>query len=467
MTILVLTADPLPLPGLAATGAGLRAWSLAEGLKSAGLEARAAMPAVLLAGRADPEAEPYRGHVYPAFDAADFVERCGADVVVVQHWGMLSRLARSHCPLALDLAGPHLLERRHWGHEDLSADLAEKIEALSRADFVVCSGRDQRLYFLAWLTMAGFDPADADLCPVIPFSWSPEGPPPRAYPPGGGKEVLFLAGGVLLPWQDPRPAVEALLAELDEAGRGRLLYCGGSHPALNVAGSEHHALLEMLDASPRAETSGLVAFEDWVRLLSRADAALDLLPRNNEREMAFPTRTAIYLWGGLPVLHANYDELGRMISAYGAGWALDPNDTAALRLTIRRILEQPDELAERGAAARRLAVNELNWAKTIEPLARFCSNPFRRTRRRVAWQAPGSESTRLMTLERDLLLARRETEALRGKWPFRWARRLKRLAWLAFPLVYAAAFLGAAAALAAALGSDLLRRRSARSDTPS
>ena len=35
--ILILTTEPLPLPGMAATGAGLRAWGLAFGLRSAGM----------------------------------------------------------------------------------------------------------------------------------------------------------------------------------------------------------------------------------------------------------------------------------------------------------------------------------------------------------------------------------------------------------------------------------------------
>ncbi|MCX7013437.1 MAG: hypothetical protein NTW86_12930 [Candidatus Sumerlaeota bacterium] len=455
MSVLVLTADPLPLPGLAATGAGLRAWSLAKGLEAAGLEARAAMPAVLLAGRADPRAEPYCSHVYPAFDAAGFVQQEAPDVVVVQHWGMLRRLSRCDCPLALDLAGPHLLERRHWGQVDLGPDIGEKIEALSRADFVACSGRDQRLYFLAWLAMAGFDLGDPELCPAIPFSWSPEGPE-REEPPGAGREIRFVSGGVLLPWQNPRPAIETLLGALDEAGRGRLLYHAGAHPAVNVAGGEHHALLEMLENHPRAETHGLLPFDEWVKLLTRVDAALDILPRNNERELAFPTRTAIYLWSGLPTLHANYDELGRMIGEADAGWALDPNDPEGLRRAVFDILERPSELETMGAAARRLAAERLNWAKTIEPLAQFCRHPARREKRPTRFAGSAGDSMRVQALERDLREARNELAALRGKWPMRWARRAKCVAWLAFPFVYVGAFLAAVFVAIGAFVSDLL-----------
>jgi glycosyltransferase involved in cell wall biosynthesis len=460
MSILVLTADPLPLPGLAATGAGLRAWGLAEGLKSVGIEARAVMPNVLLAGRADPRDPAYAPHVYPAFDAAGYVRDAGPEAVVVQHWGMLDRLASCPCPLALDLAGPHLLERRHWGQSDLSNDLDEKIQALARADHVVCSGRDQRLYFLPWLIQAGFDPADPGLCPTIPFSWSPEGPGPRAQAPGQALEPLFLSGGVLLPWQDPRPGIQALLEAMDQAGRGRLLFCAGAHPVLNVAGGEHHDLLDLLQQHPRAETNSLVAFDDWLKMLQRVDAAFDLLAHNNEREIAFPTRTALCLWAGLPVIHADYDELGRMIRQANAGWALDPEDLDAVRQTVVDILKEPASLTPRAEAARRLGAERLNWRKTIEPLARFCRNPKRRRRSPAAGRPPTAR--RIEALERELAAAREETAAVLGRWPLRWARRLKRLAWAASPLIYIAAFLAAATAAACALLADLFSLRSGK-----
>ena len=62
MAILLVTTEPVPLPGLTATGAGLRAWALAEGLRSRGFEVEVAMAADALEGASDEamrEAKPF------------------------------------------------------------------------------------------------------------------------------------------------------------------------------------------------------------------------------------------------------------------------------------------------------------------------------------------------------------------------------------------------------------------------
>ncbi len=179
-SILVLTTEPPPLPGLATTGAGLRAWGIANGLRSAGFDSvTLAFAADSVRGTgADTEVLPW---VRPVERAAldEFVRDTRPDAIVFQHWGMMRDLREDPgCPIAVDLAGPHLLERRLWGSKDPAADRREKLAALSRADFVVCSGQFQRCYFVPFLVDAGFDARSAELCPVIPFSLSPELPEP-------------------------------------------------------------------------------------------------------------------------------------------------------------------------------------------------------------------------------------------------------------------------------------------------
>jgi len=458
MTVLVLTSDPLPLPNLPATGAGLRAWGLAQGLVSAGIDARALMPASILAGRADAAVEPYASHVFPDDDLPGAIARAKPACIVLQHWGISARVGAVDCPIAIDLAGPHLLERRHWGQEHLEADWQEKVNALRRADFVVCSGRDQRLYFLPWLMQAGFDVADPQLCPAIPFSWSPEGPPARTQPARAGAELTFIAGGVLLPWQNPLPLLQVLLQEMDRAGRGRLIYAGGAHPSINVAGGEVVQLLQPLQSHPRVQWRGLAPLEEWLQVLAQADLAFDLLPRNNERELAFPTRTAMYLWAGLPVLHGHYDELGRAIERRDAGWAIDPGDESALRQALRKILAGDVDVAAKAHHARDFAREHLNWARTIGPLAQFCANPSRRTSVAVA-DLSNEETPQVQALRRELAYARSDLAALQGKWPFRLARALKKLAYLGAPVIYPAMLVLLACIAVGALIADYLPAR--------
>jgi hypothetical protein len=152
--------------------------------------------------------------------------------------------------------------------------------------------------------------------------------------------------------------------------------------------------------------------------------ALDLMRRNTERELAFTTRTAEYLWCGLPVIYNDYGELTSMIRDYEAGWIASPEDADTLRELLRKIVHDPAEIRRRSGNARRLARERLNWELTTDPLDNFCRNPVRRSR---------PESSALVAGRRDAdelrsqLVALRSTRSYRAIEPLRQAYgRLRR-----------------------------------------
>lgn len=370
--ILVLTTEPLPLPGLPATGAGLRAWSLGFGLRSAGVGD------VVLGFAADSVRDrelPRHGipgvETFERGDLDAYIRRHNPDAVVLQHWGLFGELKQPlPCPLAMDLAGPHLLERRLWGSADPAEDLRQKLTALAAADHVVCSGAYQRHYFLPFLIQAGHDPRTS-LCPVIPFSLSPDLPEPAP----DRDFSTFIFAGMFLPWQDPEAVLRAVVETMEERGKGRLLFVGGPHPSGDVSGGRFDSLQEYLAGHPAVETHPVMPFEDLLRLLRGAGAAIDLMPRNAERELAFPTRTVTYLWAGLPVIHNDYDELAEPIQRGKAGWVLDPLDDKALRRTLGRLIGHKEDVERRSESARDLVRKQFTWDRTIEPLAGWCRSP--------------------------------------------------------------------------------------------
>ncbi|MEQ8819460.1 MAG: glycosyltransferase family 4 protein [Sumerlaeia bacterium] len=383
MRHLILTTEPLPLPGLPATGAGLRAWALFRGLQSAGVgEVAVAFAADAIRGRSvDRSAWPEGVRTFERSGLAAFIADLAPDTVILQHWGLGRDLPEIAQPLAVDLAGPHLLERCLWGSRHRESDLAEKLAVLRRADHVVCSGEYQRRYFLGFLAMAGWDMANGDLCPAIAFSVDPDLAPPNDDRDG----AHLVLGGFFLPWQDPSWAIETTLEIMDEAGAGHLTIIGGAHPSGDVSAGRHDALLERLKSHSRVTLRGPMAFDDYARELTRFGAALDLMPRNPERELAFPTRTVQYLAAGLPVLHNDYDELAPAIAEAQAGWALRPGDREGLARALRTILTDRDERERRADNTRRLVRERYSWDRTIEPLAAWCRNP----ERRPAAAAPG------------------------------------------------------------------------------
>jgi glycosyltransferase involved in cell wall biosynthesis len=383
----------------------------------------------------------------------DFVRRLDPDVVVMQHWGLMRELERCAAPLALDLAGPHLLERLYWKTPDPDRDVLEKTDALARADFVVCSGRWQRHYFLPWLRMAGWDITAPGICPVIPFSFAPrlpETPATRAF-------ETFVYGGVFLPWQDPEPAMRAVLAAMDEAGRGRLRIYGGPHPDGDVSGGRFEGLWKELSGHPRVVGHGLQPFDALLADYATCGVALDLMSRNPERELAFTTRTVVYMACGLPVVYNDYSELSEPIREFEAGWTLDPARPEDLESLVRALLADPSEIARRGANARRLVAERMNWERTIEPLAAFCASPQLRLDKETARLRRESLPRRVAELERerDGLIAQIQT--LRGKWFFRLYERRARWSWLLIPLLAPAM-----AVMAGVVGVGMLLTRAPR-----
>ena len=373
--ILVLTTEPLPLPGLPATGAGLRAWSLGLGLRAAAVgEVALGFAADSIRGRNLPEHRIPGVETFERSELDAFVRQHAPDAVVLQHWGLFSEFREKlPCPLAIDLAGPHLLERRLWGSPDPAADLREKIAALAAADFTTCSGAFQRHYFLPFLIQAGHDPR-APLCPVIPFSLSPDLPEPAP-----DRDLsAFVFAGMFLPWQDPEKVLRTAVEVIEERGKGRLLFIGGPHPGGDVSGGRFDSLLEFLSQHPAVEVHPVMPFEELLGLLRGAGAAIDLMPGNAEREIAFPTRTVTYMWAGLPVIHNDYDELAEPIRRAKAGWVLPPHDTAALRRTLVRLIGHKEDVERRSEAARHLVQSDYTWDRTITPLAEWCREPRHR-----------------------------------------------------------------------------------------
>lgn len=384
--LLVLTTEPPPLTGVVTTGAGLRAWALAQGLRGANVgEVTLAFAADSVRGRTvDLAPTPWvRMAERSALD--DLVAEVAPDVVVFQHWGLFSALRRPLAmPVAIDLAGPHLLERRLWGSPNPAADRAEKLAALGRADFVTCSGAFQRRYFLPFLFEAGWDPRLADPCPVIPFSMDPELPAPAGE---RDRNAVFF-GGTFLPWQDPEAALRATLETMQQLGRGRLVFVGGPHPAGDVSGGRFDALLRELDQHPLVEMHGPMPFADMVAQMQRCSFMLDLMPRNAERELAYPSRTVVALWAGLPPIHHDYDELAEPLERQRAGWVLDPRNLGGLRELVGRLLARPQDAARAGDNARRYIAGSHTWDATIGPLAEWCRDPRPRAERRTTVAVP-------------------------------------------------------------------------------
>jgi hypothetical protein len=384
--VLVVSSDLLPLEGMPTTGAGLRAWSLGQGLAGRGHIVVYALPRAAVAERKlAAQAPPVLLWDQGRLD--DVIREAGPAIVVACGWSTLAyHLNRSPVPVVLDQHGPHLLERQFQKHLDADTNTAEKLAGLAKADFFTCAGARQHAYFMPWLQRAGFVDPDAASA-VIPVSLGGAWPLPEPAPTD---PVTFVYGGVFLPWQDPSLALTTLVERMDALDRGRLRIFGGKHPFIPIDTAAFDRLAGLLAQSRHVEISPMLDRATLLAEYARAHVAIDLMRRNPERDLAFTTRTVEYLWCGLPVIYNNYAELADYIGPAGAGWCLNPEDRQAMAAVFDEILLHPAGLVARAHCARRLAEERLNWALTIEPLDRFCRNPYHRPRSSSAPQLPGA-----------------------------------------------------------------------------
>ncbi|HEX8221373.1 MAG TPA: glycosyltransferase, partial [Chloroflexia bacterium] len=380
--VLLVSPDVLPVGDIPASGSGIRAWALGKGLESRGHKVRFTMPRAALQGREGQVPIDYVRGAWTAENLQSMVDALAPDVIVSCGWPNLTWLPRANLPIALDLTGPHLLERIYQEHLDARANSEEKLAALQRADFFTCIGERQRHYFTGWLAQAGLHPDEIGTSlQVIPYSLDPEQPQHVWPSEWDSEEVRFVYGGIFLPWHNPAPALLAVATALQEQGRGRLEVIGGKHPFHAVHTGGFGPLVDQLATMPSVSMLGLLPHDALVARYIRAHVAVDVMQPNAERQLAFPSRTVHYLWCGLPVIHAAFSEVAAVIREYEAGWVVRHDDPDGLRAIVNSILADPSEAQRRGENAARLARERFTWDVTVDALDRFVRDPYIRSAR--------------------------------------------------------------------------------------
>jgi hypothetical protein len=388
----VVTGDLPPVAGMAANGAGLRAWGIAAALQALGIDAKLLFPREHLPRGGRPTESwcwPVRRErllslatntILAAGDregGGDDSTTAAAplDALIYQHWGLLSeglegaQAARGAVPLAIDLAGPHLLERAYWRHPDGAASFGRKRRALEAADFVTFASDRQAAWFAPFLTEAWGSPESAipiglatifsgreAIAKIVDernesaagmgiaaadrlgrcdfwFGEQLDSIAPLAIAPA--QRPLLVFSGAFLPWQDATWAIERALAFLDGLGRGELLVVGTELPFVD-GGDGARRLARLVGRHPRARRLGRIPFERVVAILRAADASLDIMATNPERVLASPIRTALALWLGTPILFNDYGAEAAAVRAAG-GWAIAPGDDRALDAALTEI----------------------------------------------------------------------------------------------------------------------------------
>jgi Glycosyl transferases group 1 len=174
--------------------------------------------------------------------------------------------------------------------------------------------------------------------------------------------------------------VRALARLRRERPRAVLLFVGAVNPL-----ADHLSSPGAAEAAREAERLGLppdaVRFAPWLpydqRAAIYAEADLAVLAHRPllEAEFSWRTRTLDCLWGGLPLVVTEGDEVGEQAARAGAARCVPCGDDAALAAALAALLDDPAQRAAMRIAARQLATGTLSWERVTEPLHALCLAP--------------------------------------------------------------------------------------------
>lgn len=374
----------MPFGSLPTSGGGLRCWQIYQGLKSAGFEVIASMPAFtyLTTKYFDEIPEDVREYLWEWHTQDTILNKVKPDVVIYSsNWDHYNLSRKPDVPLVIDLHGSRLIETSLWGHP---ADTNKKVDVFSKADCFICAGRRQRMYFYGWLTQAGRVPERDHLIRYIPISLSPEDF--KRNPEGDNATSdypFFVSGGGWFPWQDQSRAIFSVCNEIVKRDNGLVKIYGTPHDNNSVSPEEmkireiFKEVKALSEKHNRVQVPGYVGRDALLEEYSRASVAIELMRYNLERELAFTTRTIEYLWCGLPVIYNNYSEISDHISEYDAGWTISPDSDSEISNVLEEIFNSPETVKRKSENAKRLVRDRFTWDKTIAPLVDFINNPVR------------------------------------------------------------------------------------------
>jgi glycosyltransferase involved in cell wall biosynthesis len=288
-------------------------------------------------------------------------------------------------PVAIDLYDPWLIENFAYvptlGLDPYRNDHATWALQMSRGDFFLCSSEEQRTFYLGFLAALGRvnperiagDPDLATLIAPVPFGVPEELPPHRpVLPPRAAGERRLLFGG-LYDWYDPATLLDAL-ALLDRPG-WTLLLIRNPNPE-----STPQRLFAEVEARCRAlgwwgsrvQVHGWVPAERRYDLLRDVDLLVAPHRPSLETRLSLRTRFLDALAAGCPVVTSEGGAMSRLLAEHHAGWVAPPGDAPALARALSEALDDP---ASRKAGARELAA-AFRWDRVLEPLVRFCREPW-------------------------------------------------------------------------------------------
>lgn len=374
--ILIFCSDVVPVGELATSGGGMRSWQIIQGLLEHGHNVVYSIPQdrFLFRSQEDKIPQGVKDNSWNRDNQDSLMMKHHPDVVIFANPDLNYLRNKYDVPFIGDLHGPRLIEHKllykEKGPHVTAGIIRDTLEAYNKMDFFTCAGQWQQYYFSSWFLLGGHEPEDIKLT-YMPVALSPQLPEVHK----NIKNPVFIYGGGFYPWQNALPTLKTVAQTLDKADNGQLWIFGTHHNIDEEFKSKIKNFQRYLQHYRRVRFFGSVPRKNLLTFYSKGLVAVDLMEKNLERQICFPTRTIEYLWAGLPVIFNNYSELSADIREYDAGWTIDPADENGLQEICREILADPEIAIAKGKNAQRLVKDKFTWDKVIEPVLDFIESP--------------------------------------------------------------------------------------------
>lgn len=315
------------------------------------------------------------------------------DVVVVPQWGRSSFSyfkSKTPVPTVVDLYCPILIESLFGESSIATYNFARALpriaKVLQKGDFFVCASERQFYYYLGMLSILGrVNPMNCgqNLISIVPYCVPNESPRTgtsilRGKLVGEKDKILLWCGG-LYPWFDFGTLLRAMKIIIDKIDNVKLVVVGAKNPKAEFLSSRDEEALSTVKGLGWLDKH--IFFLDWMpfqmleQIYSESDLAISLHGLHLETLLSFRTRVVDYLWGGLPVISTEGDELAEIISKRNAGIVVSPKNHQNVAESILTILEDEKLRVQMALNARKLATDKFSVKSAIKPLNAFCNNP--------------------------------------------------------------------------------------------
>jgi glycosyltransferase involved in cell wall biosynthesis len=380
--VLLLSPDTPPRPGALAAGPGIRYGELAQALRAAGMDV------VLAAPEAGADA------VWTPGAVGELAAGCDSVILPQSHAELGREVARRlppGLPIVVDMYAPLLVENLALAHRpgdvrDFEWLRARALELIRRGDLFLVANEHQRLYALGLLSAAGrLNPLTYEAPPLmeVPYGVPSEPPPAPTAAVARGTLVpadapLALWYGGIYPWFDATTAVRGFARALDTVPDAHLVIVGGRHPRAHAPDREYVRALDAaqsLGVAARVHEAPWSPYEERAAWYAEADCAICLHHEGLETDLSHRTRLADLLWGRVPLVCSQGDEVGARAAAAGAAIAVPVGDATAAGDALAVLLGDPARRAAARAAAASVA-SELAWPRVLEPLVAWLGEPL-------------------------------------------------------------------------------------------